>query len=117
MDTVPTWDQIKGTLDRLFIALAALAVGKGWISQSDAALYIGVGIALAGALYGYWINRPKAIVQSAAALPNTLVITTPALATATPNEKNIISTDSSKDAITRAVAVAVAEPKTEPKPA
>ena len=40
--------------------------------------------------YAWWVNRPKAILQSAAAVPGTTVVTVPEIAHATP-ETNIVS--------------------------
>lgn len=98
MSNWPTWDQIKGIAERLItIALASIlsfAVLKGWITKQQAIDYGAewgpLLLAAASAWYGWRINRPKAIVQSAAALPGTAVITTPALARSTP-EANIVS--------------------------
>lgn len=104
----PTWDQIKGVAERLVtIALASLlsyAVLKGWITK-EAAISYGADwgpiiLAALSAWYGWRINRPKAIVQSAAALPNTVVVTTSDLAKSTP-EPNIVSTgDKTEEEIT-----------------
>jgi hypothetical protein len=67
---------------------------KGWITKQDAldygAEYGPLLLAVVSAWYGWRINRPKAIVQSAAALPNTTVVTTPDIAKSTP-EPNIVS--------------------------
>lgn len=95
----PTWDQIKGIVERFVsLGLAALlswAVIKGWITKEQAkewgAEYGPIVIMAIATWYGWRINRPKAIVQSAAALPGTVVVTTPAIARATPNEPNIVS--------------------------
>lgn len=73
MNTIPTWEQIKGGLDRLLIALFAVAIGKGWVTASDAANYIAAILAVGAVGYGFWVNRQQAIVQSAvtlAAAPN-----------------------------------------------
>ena len=86
-----TWDQVSGPLDRVILMALAWAVGKGFITNADVAPIAGALLALAGAGYGWWVNRPKAIVQSAAALPGTTVVTTPDLANATPNQANIVS--------------------------
>lgn len=98
---MPTWDQIKGIIERLILVVLTYAVTKGWIAIEDVATYGPALLALAGAGYAAWVNRPKAIVQSAAALPNTVVVTTPAIASTTP-EKNIISTQGrTEEEITR----------------
>lgn len=90
-----TTDQVKGILDRVIAIALAYAVGRGIITEG-AALYWGpVVVGLLSAVYGWWVNRPKAIVQSAAALPaeegkKTVVITSFELAQSTP-ETNIVS--------------------------
>lgn len=94
----PTWDQISGVAERLVtVALASvfsLAVLKGWITKQQAIDYgaelAPIILAFAAASYAAYRNRPKAIVQRAAALPGTAVVTTPALANSTP-EGNIVS--------------------------
>lgn len=94
----PTWSQISGIVERLItIALAtafSYAVLKGWISKEDAVKWgadlAPLILAAASAWYGYRINRPKAIAQAAAALPDTTVVTSPAIARSTP-ERNIVS--------------------------
>lgn len=94
----PTWDQVKGAAERLItVALASvfsIAVLKGWITKQQAIDYgaelAPVVLAFAAAGYAAWKNRPKSLVQRAAALPGTAVVTTPALANSTP-EGNIVS--------------------------
>jgi hypothetical protein len=87
---MPTWDQIKGVAERLILlGLAWLAAG-GYIGQGDVLTYGPAILMLVGSLYAWFVNRPKAIVQSAAALPGTTVVTTPDLAKSTP-EANIVS--------------------------
>jgi len=81
-----TWDQISGPLDRMILVLLTFLVSKGYISTQDVAGYAALALGILGAIYGWWVNRPKAIVQSAAALPGTTVVTTANLAAATPQE-------------------------------
>ena len=85
-----TWDQISGPLDRIVLVALTFLVTKGYISTQDVAGYATLILGIAGAVYGWYVNRPKAIVQSAAALPGTTVVTTPTLAASTP-ETNIKS--------------------------
>jgi hypothetical protein len=101
MSNWPTWDQIKGIAERLIGGVLLLLVAKGFIGKDDVAVYGPAILLLLAAIYGWYTNRPKAIVQSAAALPNTTVVTTPALAKSTP-EPNIVSSAEMK-----------VEPKTE----
>lgn len=73
----------------MFLSMKAMA--KGYITE-DMATYVAVGGATAvdGAL-SWWNNRPVAV-QQAAANSGAIVITTKAIADATPNSPNIVST-------------------------
>lgn len=90
MSSWPTWDQVKGIAERLIGGGLLLLVAKGFIGPDDVAIYGPAILLICAAIYGWYTNRPKAIVQSAAALPGTAVVTTPALARSTP-ETNIVS--------------------------
>lgn len=89
-----TKDQTTGTLERVatvfFTWLLTWLTSKGYISSSQAAEILPLLLAVGAAIWGWWTNRPTAIVQSAAALPGTTVVTTPVLASSTP-EANIVS--------------------------
>lgn len=93
-------DQIKGMLDRAIAVIATMFLGwmvkKGWLGESDAATLLPALVLLPAIAYGAWNNRQKALVQAAASIPGTTVVTTPELAQATPNESNIISTEQVK---------------------
>ncbi len=88
-------DQIKGMLDRAIAVLATMLlnwmVTKGWLGQSDAATLLPALVLLPALAWGYWNNRDKALVQSAANVPGTVIVTQPALAAATPDQNNIVS--------------------------
>lgn len=84
------WDQISGILDRVLAVAVTWAITKGYITQAQAAEYAPLVLAIAAALWGWWVNRDKALVQAAAAIPDTTVVTRPDLAAATP-ERNIVS--------------------------
>lgn len=90
-----TWDQISGLLDRVVLVVLTYAVSKGYITSADVGPIAAAILALGGAIWGWWVNRPKAIVQSAAALPGTTVVTTPGLAASTP-QQNIVSSATSQ---------------------
>jgi hypothetical protein len=98
------WTQISGVLDRVLIAVGMYAVAKGWISESDMMQFVALLLAIGGAVWGWYVNTNKSLVQAAAAIPGTVVVTTPALANATPNESNIVSNNSAPQAISAAVA-------------
>lgn len=94
-----TSDQVRGMLDRAASVLATMflawCVKKGFIGESDSAALLPAVILLPSLAWGWWVNRNKALVQSAANVPGTLVVTTPALAAATP-ESNIVPATSTK---------------------
>jgi hypothetical protein len=104
----PTNDQVKGMLDRGLAVIVTMFLGwcvrKGYLGEGDAATLAPAIVLLPSLAWGWWNNRPKALVQSAAALPGTVVVTTPDLAKATPNESNIISNENAKDSIAATVA-------------
>lgn len=85
-----TFDQIRGPIERAVLIALGWAAGQGWISSAEVAGYATLLVGILAAFYGWWQNRPKAVLQSAAAIPGTTVVTTPALAAATP-EGNIVS--------------------------
>ena len=90
----PSGDQTTGIVERVLygvaLALAMKFVAWGWLDP-DMAPYVAGGLVTAiGGAWAWWVNRPKAMLQSAAAVPGTTVVTTPALAAATP-ESNIVS--------------------------
>lgn len=92
-------DQIKGMLDRAIAVLATMflnwLVTKGWLGQSDAATLLPALVLLPALAWGWWNNRDKALLQSAATVPGTVVVTSPYFAKATP-ETNIVSSDVAK---------------------
>lgn len=93
-------DQVKGMLDRALAVVATMflnwMVTKGWLGQSDAATLLPALVLIPALAWGAWNNREKALVQSAAAIPGTVVVTTPALAAATPEQNNIVSNAEAK---------------------
>lgn len=88
-------DQIKGMLDRVGLVLAtwflSWMVRKGWIGSEDSAVLLPGLILIPALVWGWWNNRDKALVQSAANVPGTIVVTQPSLAAATPDQNNILS--------------------------
>jgi hypothetical protein len=97
--------QLEVQIRSLFTALAVGAATKGWIQSSDAELYIGIAMAVIAIAWNYYVNRAP---QLAAALrssePNTVVVSTPAVAAATPNDSKIVSSAAPKAVIEAAVA-------------
>lgn len=87
-------DQVKGIIERAITVLATVGlnwlVRKGYLGESDAATLLPAIVLLPSLMYGWWINRPQALVQSVATIPGTVVVTQPALAKALP-ETNVVS--------------------------
>lgn len=108
-------DPIKGALDRVLgiVLTWALtwAATKGYIAQTQVAELLPAILVLIWAGYGVWVNRPKAIVQAAAAVPGTVVLTTHALSEATPNQENIIPTAASPASIAKVIAATTGDVK------
>lgn len=94
-------DQVKGMFDRGLAVIVTMLLGwlvrKGWLGESDAATLAPAIVLLPALAWGWWNNRPKAILQSAAALVDpetgrkTVILTGPSMAADTP-ENNIVST-------------------------
>lgn len=90
-----TFDQIRGPVERVVLVGLGWFVAKGYISSGEVANYSTLALGVIAAFYGWWQNRPKAIMQSAAAIPGTVVVTSPDLASNT-TETNIVSNDANK---------------------
>ena len=91
MDQVVNWPQISGILDRVVLVGLTWVASKGWITPTDVAGLATLIVGIAGAVYSFYINRNSSLASRAAAIPGgTTVITTPAIAAATP-EKNVVS--------------------------
>lgn len=71
-----TFDQIRGPIERvLYVTLGYLAA-KGYIGTDQVGNYAALILGVSAAFYGWWQNRPKAILQSASALSDVKQITT-----------------------------------------
>lgn len=92
-----TADQFKAIAERGITVLVAFAVGRGWFPAGQAADLVALLVAAAAIGYGFYINRPAAIMDSAAAInPNqTKIVTTPELAAAT-SATNVVSSAEKK---------------------
>jgi len=117
-----TQEQIKGMLDRLIAVLlawlAAKAVQKGWLGESDAAQLLPAVVLLPSLAWAWWTNRNKALQQAAA---NTvapdgtkpIIVTSAAMAESTP-EANILSSEKFK--VSGPKGVVLEQPTTIPPP-
>jgi hypothetical protein len=94
-----TQEQIKGMLDRAGAVIATLALGylvrKGWIGDSEVAALTPILVLVPTLFWGWWVNRNKALVQSASTIPGTVVITNPEIANNVP-QSNVISSSSAQ---------------------
>ena len=92
--------QVSGVIERIATVaitwLLTWLTTKGWISTAQAAEFMPLLLAVITAVYGWWITRDKAILQNAAAVPGTVVVTTPELSAATPDQNNIVSSSETK---------------------
>lgn len=89
-----TQEQFKGMTERFVTVMStmllALFVRRGWIGEGDAATLLPAIVLLPSLIYGWWINRNKALAQATAAIPGTVVITQAGIASST-KESNIVS--------------------------
>ena len=96
------WTQISGILDRVLIAALTFLAAKGYISSNEVGNIAALVLTIAGAIWGFYVNTPKAILQAAAEIPagpsgqKTVVVTSPELAKATPDQNNIVSSSDMK---------------------
>ena len=76
-----TFDQVRGPLERVVYIFLGWLVARGFITSAEVANYATLILAVLAASYGWWQNRPKAIIQSAQALPEVrkIVSTDPAM--------------------------------------
>ncbi len=88
---LPNNTQLSGAADRIVIAGLMYAVGKGWIAPDDVKDYAALIVPILAAAYGFYASRNTALAKSAAEIPGTVVVTSSAIANATPNQDNIVS--------------------------
>ncbi|MFA5897680.1 MAG: hypothetical protein WC829_01075 [Hyphomicrobium sp.] len=101
MGPIVQQDQIKGMLDRAIAVMATMflswMVKKGWLGESDAATLLPALVLLPALAWGWWNNRDKALIQSAANVVDlktgqkTVIVTSPEMAKDTPDQNNIVS--------------------------
>jgi len=64
-----TFDQVRGPIERVVYIGLGWLVARGFITSAEVANYATLILAVGAAFYGWWQNRPKAIMESASALP------------------------------------------------
>ena len=72
------FNSVAGILRAVLPAIAAFAVGKGWVNAGSADWIVSSVIALAAAGWSVWTNRPAAVAAGAQAVAGVNVQTTPA---------------------------------------
>lgn len=80
-----SWEQISSILRHILTFGGGFIIAKGWISAEAMPGIIGAIITVGGVLWGMFNKTESSIVASAAAIPGTTVVTTPALAAAVTN--------------------------------
>jgi len=76
-------EQIGALLRTIFQFLGGVAVGRGWIDADAATALVGAAVTIALTVWGIYARRDKALVQSAAAVPDVAkIVATPDLAKA-----------------------------------
>lgn len=100
---MPTKDQFSAAIERIvtiFITwFLTWATTKGYITTSQAAEFGPLVLTLGGGLYGLWVAKQSNILLAASNIPGTTVVTTPALAEATPTAPNVIANTEAKTTI------------------
>lgn len=88
-----SWEQISSILRHVLTFGGGFIIAKGWISAEAMPGVIGAIITVGGVLWGMFNKTQSSIVASAAALPGTVVVTTPALAASTTSPDALSSTE------------------------
>jgi hypothetical protein len=73
-----------------------LGVSKGYYDQDTLIAVVGAMFTIASAGYGIYLKRRAGLLISATTVPNTVVVTTQALADATPAYPKIVGNDNNK---------------------
>lgn len=63
------WETIKGVAERVLVAAAMYATGKGWIAPEAAAGYVALALGILQAIWGWYQNTPVSLLSATAALP------------------------------------------------
>ena len=92
---MPNWTQISGGVDRVILVGLTWLASKGYITSADVANYATLILGIAGAAYAFWVNRNTNLANRASTIPGTVVVTTPAIASALP-QSNVVSSDANK---------------------
>lgn len=87
------WEQMSSILRHILTFGGGFIVAKGWISAEALPGIVGAMITIGGVIWGMFNKTETAIVASAAALPGTMVVTTPAIAAAVPSSDAMSSAD------------------------
>lgn len=102
-----SWEQISSILRHILTFGGGFAVAKGWVSEQTMIALVGALITIGGAVWGIFNKTESSMVASAAAIPGTVVVTTPALAASVTNPDAVSSENPA--AVSSAVARANAQ--------
>lgn len=87
------WEQISSILRHILTFGGGFAVAKGWISEQTMIALVGAILTVGGAIWAMVNKTQSSIVASAAAIPGTVVVTTPALAASVTSSDAMSSAD------------------------
>lgn len=107
---MPSSDQVTAQIRQILPILGTTATLLGWVEPDKAnaivtnvLALIGPVMILSGIVWSALANTHKAIVQSAANIPDTVVLTRPDIAEDTPNNPNVIAINATPTEVKRAV--------------
>lgn len=87
-------EQVKGISERVAALIIMWLLARGYITEGDAATITMIIVGMASVGYGWWINKKKSLVKAVAnTVPNTTIVTTPAIALNTPEQNIVPNTD------------------------
>jgi len=98
-----TSEQVKGMLDRAIAVAATMflshCVKKGWIGESDSATLLPALVLLPSLIWGWYVNRNKALIQAAANTVDDegrkpIIVSSPEMAKSNPETKIVSNTTS-----------------------
>lgn len=90
-----SWEQISSILRHILTFGGGFVVAKGWISAEALPGIVGALLTIGGGIWAMVNKTETSIIAQAAAVPGTVVVTTPALAQAVP-AINAVSSDTNE---------------------
>lgn len=62
------WETVQGIVERLVLVGFTYLVSKGYLTPDQATHFVTAVVALIAAIWGWYVNRPKALLQATANL-------------------------------------------------